>query len=49
MRPIPEHLLEDADEYVNVGWRPPYWAPENCGVCAPPGTRVRLKNGFSLD
>lgn len=45
MRPIPEHLLEFASEKVNVAWRPPYWARENIGICAPPGAKVEFKNG----
>ena len=43
MRPIPEHLLKSTSEKINVAWRPPYWAPENIGICAPPGARVKLK------
>ena len=44
MRPIPEHLLEFSSEWVNVVWRPPYWAAENIGKCAPPGAKVEFKN-----
>ena len=45
MRPIPEHLLEYTSEKIAVAWKPPYWAPECVGICAPPGAKVRLKNG----
>ncbi len=46
MRPIPEHLLEYTSEKIALGWRPPYWAPENTAICAPPGAEVILKEGL---
>ncbi len=45
MRPIPEWFLEYASEKIALGWKSPYWAPENTAICAPPGAEVRLKNG----
>jgi len=43
MRPIPEKFLKSASEFVNVAWRPPYWAPESIAKCAIPGAKVELK------
>jgi hypothetical protein len=45
MRPIPEKLIEYTSLKVAVAWKPPYWAPECVGICAPPGAEVKLKNG----
>jgi len=44
MRPIPEHLLSYSSEKFNIAWKPPYWAAESVGLCAPPGAKVKLKN-----
>lgn len=48
MRPIPEHLLEHTSEKVALAWKPPYWAPETVAICAPPGAKVRLKDGLKM-
>ena len=43
MRPIPDSVLVKSSEKVSIAWKPPYWAPESIGLCAPPGARVKLK------
>lgn len=43
MRPIPVRFLAEWDDEVPLAWRAPYWAAEHVERCAPPGTRVRLR------
>lgn len=43
MRPIPIRMLADASEKMLIAWKPPYWAPENIELCAPPGAKVVFK------
>lgn len=48
MRPIPQQLLKSSSDMVALGWKPPYWAPENVDLCAPPGAKVELKDEFNV-
>jgi hypothetical protein len=42
MRPIPVRYLRAWSEAVMMSYKPPYWARENVGLCAPPGAEVEL-------
>jgi len=40
MRPIPIRYLRSWSDAVMMSYKPPYWAPENVDLCAPPGAEV---------
>lgn len=43
MRPIPYFMLKRQEELVMLAYKAPFWAKENVALCAPPFTRVELK------
>lgn len=47
-RPIPVAYLRRWSDAVPLAWKPPYWAPGNVALCAPPGAEIELGDGCSL-
>lgn len=47
-RPIPVNLLKSYSDAVMLAWRPPYWANDSVGLCAPPGATVELADDFHV-
>ena len=43
MRPIPYFMLKSQEELVMLAYKAPFWAKENVALCAPPFTKVELK------
>ncbi len=46
MRPIPYFMLKKHEELVMLAYKAPFWAKENVTLCAPPFTKVELKEGI---
>jgi len=45
MRPIPYFMLKHHEELVMLAYKAPFWAKESVALCAPPFTKVELKEG----